>query len=433
MKNKLENILVGMDIGNGYLKGAAIVSDGKDSIDIDYQSVASLAIDPVSFGIDPDNKTDVEETVNDIFNCLDASFNTPLVSDRYRHIFGRQGIVHYPEGVRQFDVTLNRIGKAKDELSSILCLGTIAGIALKDYYVKNGELPTEDIDVAARIALALPIDEYIEEREAYPAKLCSCERHTVEIHNFNVRQNTINVNIRFDDVAVLAEGSAAQIAIVSNGKVFIQNLLDQAKQLNSVWEPITADDIIAGDSTVGIDIGEGTVNYTVFADGTFSPKLSATFTKGYGSVLDSAISAIKKESGARKHIYKNRKELINFLGKEVTGTKKLQREVADTKIAEQKKIFANEIVAHLSEVLSSVGSIDVIYVYGGGANAMREDLYKNLIPTVAASNPLAPILYMEKDYCRILNRDGLFSCALARSQKTSNQQSQISNASDQKK
>lgn len=29
MKNKLENILVGMDIGNGYLKGTAVVSDGK--------------------------------------------------------------------------------------------------------------------------------------------------------------------------------------------------------------------------------------------------------------------------------------------------------------------------------------------------------------------------------------------------------------------
>lgn len=415
MKNKTENILAGMDIGNGYLKGTAVVSGSKDSIDIDYQSVASLAIDPVSFGIDPDNKTDVEEAVNDIFNCLDASFNTPLVSDRYRHIFGRQGIVHYPEGVRQFDVTLNRIGKAKDELSSILCLGTIAGIALKDYYTKNGELPSEDIDVTARIALALPIDEYIEEREAYPTKLYSCERHTVEIHNFNVRQNTININIKFEDVAVLAEGSAAQIAIVSNGAVFIQNLLNEAKQLNSVWEPITADDIIAGDSTVGIDIGEGTVNYTIFADGTFSPKLSYTFTKGYGSILDNAIASIKKETGARKHIYKNRKELINFLSKEVTGTKKLQREVADTKIAEQRKIFANEIAAHLSEVLSSVGSIDVVYVYGGGANAMKADLYQNLIPIVAASNPLAPILYMEKDYCRILNRDGLFSCVLARS------------------
>ena len=103
MKNKTENILAGMDIGNGYLKGTAVVSGGRDSIDIDYQSVASLAIDPVSFGIDPDNRADVEEAVNDIFNCLDASFNTPLVSDRYRHIFGRQGIVHYPEGVRQFE------------------------------------------------------------------------------------------------------------------------------------------------------------------------------------------------------------------------------------------------------------------------------------------------------------------------------------------
>lgn len=52
---------------------------------------------------------------------------------------------------------------------------------------------------------------------------------------------------------------------------------------------------------------------------------------------------------------------------------------------------------------------------------MRADLYQNLIPTVAASNPLAPILYMEKDYCRTLNRDGLFACALARSHKVDSQ------------
>lgn len=48
---------------------------------------------------------------------------------------------------------------------------------------------------------------------------------------------------------------------------------------------------------------------------------------------------------------------------------------------------------------------------------MRANLYQNLISTVAASNPLAPILYMEKDYCRTLNRDGLFACTLARSHK----------------
>jgi len=75
----------------------------------------------------------------------------------------------------------------------------------------------------------------------------------------------------------LAEGSAAQIAIVSNRAVFIQNLLNQAKQLNSVWEPITADDIIAGDSTVGIDIGEDTVNYTVFCKRDHCISVKGTF------------------------------------------------------------------------------------------------------------------------------------------------------------
>lgn len=415
MKNM--QIILGQDIGNGYMKGTAQVN-GSNTIEIDYQSAVSLALQPVTFKVEPDNTQEVEKIIDDIYNYMDASFNSPLIVNKYNYFFGRRGITEFSETVRQFNVTAMRAGKAQDELSSIVLLGTIAGVALKTYYKENKKLPTDDINVNVNIALALPINEYIEEKDTYPAKLTTCSRHTVHIHNFNVPQNTININIKFDDVTVLAEGSAAQLAIVNSDDAFIQDLLNDAIKNNPELKELTVNDIVQGDNTVGIDIGEGTVNFPVFSEGSFSPKLSYTFTKGYGSVLDNAIEAIKREHGANRHIYKSRKELNNFLAKEVTGTKKLQRQVADLKIAEQREIFSSEIIEELSHVLSEMGSVDVVYVYGGAATVMRNDLYSKLLPIVARCNPLAPILYVGKDYCRVLNRDGLFACALIKSEQT---------------
>lgn len=414
-------IILGQDIGNGYMKGSA-KADGLDVTEIDYQSTVALAINPVSFKVEPDNTTEVERTINDIFNNMDASFNSPLITTRYNYIFGSRAIAEYPDGVDQFDVSNLRESKARVELSYILLLGTIAGLALKSYYAINKKLPDEAINTTVDVALALPINEYIQEKDEYPNILKQCSRHVVQIHNFKVPQNTIDINISFGEITVLAEGSAAQLAIVKSDKEFLEGLLDEARKTNDMLDNIKVEDIIKNVNSVGIDIGEGTVNYPVFINGSFSAKLSHTLYKGYGSVLDNAIEELANETGSKKHIYSNRKELNDFLTLDIykRATTENQRKIANLKLAEQRMIFSKEITQVLARLLSKVGVVDVVYVYGGAADVMKDELYKKLITIVANANPNAPVLYMDEKHCRILNRDGLFKCALMKSNKQAN-------------
>ena len=57
---------------------------------------------------------------------------------------------------------------------------------------------------------------------------------------------------------------------------------------------------------------------------------------------------------------------------------------------------------------------EVIYVYGGGANALKEYLYPKLIQVGKSVTPGGvgfPILYLDSAYSRYLNREGLYSIA----------------------
>ena len=71
-----------------------------------------------------------------------------------------------------------------------------------------------------------------------------------------------------------------------------------------------------------------------------------------------------------------------------------------------------EVSQEFRKILSRVGSyVEVIYVYGGGANAVKEMLYPKLIETArgfGAADAAYPILYLDSRYSRYLNREGLY-------------------------
>ena len=60
-------------------------------------------------------------------------------------------------------------------------------------------------------------------------------------------------------------------------------MLSDIRAMGEPLDGITAKDILEAGNTVGIDIGEGTVNYPVFQNGKFMPDVSLTFDKGYGA------------------------------------------------------------------------------------------------------------------------------------------------------
>lgn len=406
----------GLDIGNGYVK-ALIETTGKQKSrdSVDMPSSVAILTRPNQMPISDDDAAEFfENSENDFYNQLDASFSTPLVPDSYRRVFGMRSL-SADGAFEEFD-TVGRASKAKQSLSKVLVLGIFAAKAVGDYVREHGELPQEEILVEAHAALALPISEFMRYRESYAAEfLNGGKAHIVMVDNFETK---VVVKIIFADVKVLAEGASAHYAITEKGAALMEKVLVDVKE--NVTDPerleeleeITPEDILAATNTIGIDVGEGTVNFPVFTNGKFNADASKTLDKGYGSVLTSAIRAMEDqgiEAG-----FSSRKELAEFLQRKPSALKRAFYNRVEQFVAQESVFFADEVAEKLGSILRNVGAMtEVGFVYGGGAGSIKSVLYPRLLEKISEMNSVSafPLLYLDGSYSRHLNRAGLFLSA----------------------
>lgn len=394
------NMLAGLDIGNGYVKGLVSV-DGKKSV-VDFPSVVAIETN------NTDMKTklaDAGKDIEDLFNVMEASFDSPVVGSKSNRLFGLRGI-HSGKAQEEFDVA-STVSKANQDLSGILILGCLAGAALKQYYEEKKMLPESVLQVKARIAIALPITEYKMYRKIYVERFQNI-RHMVSVHNF---EQPVRVEVLIEDVQVLAEGASAQFAIVNYGAVLMDAMLADLRAHGEKLEGITSQDVLSANNTIGIDVGEGTVNFPVFQDGRFNPDASITFAKGYGTVLEQA-----REQLQLKGInFSSRKALADFLLTEGNPLQRNRRTHVLEAVQKEMEGFVQELGVQFRKVLSRVGAYtEVIYVYGGGALNMKDVLYPallNMVKQFGGEDAGYPILYLPDAYARQLNREGLYIVA----------------------
>ena len=393
----MNTIVTGLDIGNGYVKGSYTGYNGTQE-KIDIPACTAFIPNPVDVPVVPD-----DDVIHDLFNRMEVSINSPIVADKTRRLFGRAGI-NSNKTLERFNIDSTK-SKAEQELSPVLVLGCIAGSAVKNYWAEYKKLPDGMLQVDACVAMALPIDEYKLHRENFAAKFKG-SAHEVTIHTFEM---PVHVRITFSSVTVMPEGASAQFAITEKGEPLMQAMMQDVRAHGVKLEELTAKDILGAENTVGIDIGEGTVNFPVFTDKLFNTVASLTLSKGFGSVLDSALAPLKQKDIT----YENRKTLADFLQKPVKPITKRRHQTVNDVITSEAKGLAQEIVFYFSKIMSS-GQIEVAYVYGGGATPMKEALYDLLL---AESKKFSggddfPIMYLDSKYARNLNREGLYSVAL---------------------
>ena len=267
------------------------------------------------------------------------------------------------------------------------------------------------IQVEAKLAVSLPIGEYKTSKNTV-ARNYTAKGHMVRIHNF---EHLIRVAVTVTDVEVAPEGASAQFAIASKGERFMLALVNNmVKNGIPLPDDITPKDIMAAGGIIGVDIGEGTVNFPIYQDLKFNPDTSTTFNKGYGSVMDEAVSRLSQMGRP----FDTRKKLVEWLLE--AKAKPLMRrkyaeamEVVDAEI----NIFTDELSRQFAGVLERNGAFaEVVYVYGGGATPVQESLYPKLIRAIQRSfgkDAFMPVLYLDSSYSRCLNRDGLYLLAAA--------------------
>lgn len=402
------NLTGGMDVGNGYVKGLirGAAFFGEENIDqIDLPSSVALITRSNSLPISDSEAVQRMEGASAFYNELDVSFASHLVGDGYRRLFGTRALTA-AGSFEEFDV-VGRRSKAEQELSKVLVMGTFAAKALRDYVRQNGGLPPADevLSVRARVALALPINEYMAHRVSYAAEFMD-GTHTVTIHNFDT---PVTVKLRFMDAQVIAEGASAQYAITAKGEPLMDVMLADVRSRGIALEGITSSDVLAAMHTIGIDIGEGTVNFPVFTAGKFNADSSMTYHRGYGSVLTDALKAMDDRGFASG--FSSRKQLAEYLQAGPSALKKNFYSKVAAFVDEEMLFFAKDVAEQFGRVLAVVGATtEVAYVYGGGAGPVKHHLYPALLAksTEMNSDDAFPVLYLDSGYSRHLNREGLF-------------------------
>lgn len=395
-----------LDIGNGYVKGVIYSTHNNKKIEDTIDTPSAVTIIPRENQVPtPDNQAP-ETLAADYYNNLDASFNTPLINNRFRHLFGRRALT--ADGpLEQFAIE-GRLSKAEQSLSSILVLGFFAAKALKDYVATHKTLPDTMLTINAIMSISLPIQEYNSHRNTYIASFKD-NTHVITVHNF---ETPVTVRINFINVQVLPEGASAQYAITDKG-VPLMNAMLQDVRVHGIELPgITAQDVLAAQNTVGVDIGEGTVNFPVFTNGEFNSDASRTFHKGYGTVLNAALKAMDDDGFNTG--FTSRKQLADYLQRTPSPLKQNVYNKIVAYVNQEIDFFVKEVATEFGKVLATVGAMtEVAFVYGGGATPVKEALYPVLINKAQEMNAedSFPILYLNSEYSRYLNREGLLVAA----------------------
>lgn len=403
------NLTGGIDVGNGYVKGLIRGSGASSATNVDEIDLpSSVALITRSNSLPVADSEAPARMDGNFYNELDVSFASPLIGDQYRRLFGTRAL-SAQGAFDEFDV-VGRRSKAQQELSKVLVMGAFAAKALRDYVRVHSALPPADetLSVQVRVALALPINEYMSHRTSYAAEFMS-GMHTVTVHNF---ETPVTVKLKFADVQVIPEGASAQYAITAKGEPLMDAMLADVRRRGLALEGITSADVLAAQHTIGIDIGEGTVNFPVFTAGAFNADASTTYNKGYGSVLTDALKAMEDRGFSSG--FTSRKQLAEYLQ---AGASPLKRNFYD-KVAqfveEEMLFFSKEVAEQFGRVLAVVGATtEVAYVYGGGAGPVKKHLYPGLLAkaTEMNSEDSFPTLYLDSSYSRHLNREGLYIAA----------------------
>ena len=400
-------VKAGLDIGNGYVKGVISARELENSKWITGSvDIPSGVMKMVGKNFVPTPDSEAKMVLADPFNTFDASFDSPIILDNYRRLFGAKAL-SANGSFEEFDVIGLR-SKAEQELSKELVLGLIAAQVLKSYVDIHNALPGEELSADVICALALPITEFMAYRSVYASQFKEGS-HLVVVHNFETR---CTIKLNFKDVQVVAEGASAQYAINDKGAKLIDFMLKDVRSHGVKLEGITAEDILSVKNTIGVDIGEGTVNFPVFTNGSFNTNASATLEKGYGNVLMGALNAMRQQRFQGG--FTSRKQLASYLQEKPSALRISHYNAVMDFVKEQKDGFVKECAEKFGHVFQTVASTtEVVFVYGGGATPVKDLLYDELldkIQSIIGTREFA-VLYLDSGYSRYLNREGLYIAA----------------------
>lgn len=338
-------------------------------------------------------------------NHLDVTITSPTVDLQGRFLVGPRAI---ESGLPRRNFNVNDFsGKAESDLSVILTLSRLASQVVTDAYANHEDL-TQILSANIIMTTNLPIKEGKKPGtvDAYAQRYLK-GKHLVTLHNFD---NPVTVELKFIDVYVGLEGEMGQFEIANAPKDLQEAIIQDFNESYPTYkDEVTAKDLIQSKNVLGIDIGEGTTDFTVIANGQANATASLSMSTGYGNVLEDAVGVLQSQSMN----IPDRSALRHFLA-EPAGLpmKKRRQDHAKEVVYDQLGQFVDEILDKTSEVMRHAGTdIEMVFVSGGGSIPLLKetDLRQRLVDELKgfAGGYDIPVIWITPDYAQIMNLSGL--------------------------
>lgn len=317
-----------LDIGNSTVKGSVLD---------DNNHLLNTITEPSAVNYISDEKYLTYNNDEFYFKVESTNLNH---SDKITAVFSKA--IDLPDYL-EYDVESTSY-KANHEITTALLFGSI----LQDV--------NESTDV--KLAVSVPIVEAksIELLKTYRNLLLG--EHTLIKYT---KEGSSNITINVLDVVVLNEGQAGFLGMLdSNDEVFGRAMAELYKVLGEEESPIADfEDFLI------VDIGEGTTDLAVFRNKKFNAEYSYSVTRGYGNLLEDAISNANRENIT----IESRKDLQKLL----TTTNKRRATRRDKwlpYVEPTKDRFVDTVVDTIIKTYANRDYFDAIIFLGGGFTAL---------------------------------------------------------------
>lgn len=386
------------DGGNGFMKDAI---NGKRYI---FPSVLSRVLPGSELEkVDFEDITSVKAILDNFLDNMDITIQSEGVHQNGRYNIGFSA-QNSGKGMFTFNVNSNE-GKNTSDISIVSLLALIAYVATKDFVEEKNELPSTVNAEVSKMVTALPIDEIkLANVKQNFIKRFADYTHVVIINNFS---KPVTVQISFSKVDVQPEGVIAQLGLIGDtknpNKFRTDGIFDELKKQYD-FDEFTGENMQNIGNVLGIDIGDGTVDFSVLNGHQPVPKMNSSVLMGVGNVAENAAEALHQAYPMLSQINRQAFMAIALRGNDKESNTYRQF------LLQQLSVLENLIIEQVKTIYSKMNSqIDMIVFCGGGAVLMHEFFSDSFVKTIDSLSPFgsAPILWIDKQYAQTLNLDGL--------------------------
>ena len=386
------------DGGNGYMKDAI---NGQRTI---FPSVLSRILpgnEPSR--IDLKDKKNVVRLINDYLNFMDVEISSNSIKENGRYFVGNLAS-NSGAPLIGFNVNSNE-GKASSDVSLICLLALISYSGIKDVLKASNKIPNKLEITVDDFVTALPIDEIkIPGIRSKFAHRFTDNKHKVTIKSFS---QDIICYVEFKNVDVQPEGVIGQYGLIGNiEKETNYRNYDIYKSFKKRYnfKTFNGETVLNIGNVLSIDVGDGTVDFSVLNGASPIPHLNSSILLGVGNVTEDAVQALHRKYPTYGQL--NRQAFMKIAQRgndpESNAFKELLRE--------QLISLESRIEEKVKEIYAKVNNqINLIVIDGGGADMLHTTYGEQFEQTISAMSPFgaAPILWVPKQYDQMLNLDGL--------------------------